>query len=117
MLNWVISNLNTIFLILGAILSIVGVIFTLLGKPKLGKTLKATGSVVAHLPSFISTAEKLGGTGEEKKRYVLEQVYLYLKADGVTPDEDTILNISKQIDDIVKLTKELHVIGDNKNGY
>lgn len=116
MVNWLLSNIDLICLILGLVLTTAGTVLSLLGK-KAGasKTLKAMGNIVAHLPSFIRTAEKLGGSGEDKKNYVLEQVLLYFKAEGVKPSEEQLISISQQIDDQVKLTKELHSVTLIKN--
>ncbi|MBO7345331.1 MAG: hypothetical protein J6U92_05280, partial [Clostridia bacterium] len=72
--------------------------------------LKSIAKVTSKLPNLIKTAEKLGGTGEEKKAYVMEQVGLYFTADGVKPTEKDLTYISTTIDNQVKLTKELHTV-------
>ena len=109
MWQWVLDNIDVVCLIIGLILSTLGTILSIVSKnANAGKSLKAMGNIVAHLPSFIRTAEKLGGTGEEKKAYVIEQVLLYFKAEGVKATDNDIASISAQIDDQVKLTKDLH---------
>lgn len=120
-MKWLATNIDTICLVLGLLLTALGTVLSLLGKRKgAGKGLIAMGNIVAHLPSFIRTAEKLGGTAEEKKSYVLEQVLLYFRAEKVEPTEQQLLSISQQVDDQVKLTKDLHnvtVIKNNTNPF
>lgn len=116
MVNWLLSNIDLVCLILGLVLTTLGTVLSFVSKNKgTGKNLRAMGNIVAHLPSFIRTAEKLGGTGEEKKAYVVEQVLLYFKAEGVNANEEQLLSISQQIDELVKLSKELHSVTIIKN--
>lgn len=111
MVQFIVNNFATICGVVSAVLTAGGVIAGLFARTKkASKTLKAIGGVVEHLPTYIRTAEKLGGTGEDKKAYVIEQVLLFLRADGVTPSKDQLDSISKQIDEQVRLTKSLHVM-------
>lgn len=109
MLQFIINNADVIFGVVGAVATAGGVIAGLFTKTsKAKKCLLAIGEISNHLPSFIKTAEKLGGTGEEKKAYVMEQVVLWLKAQHVTPTQAQLDSISTQIDEDIKLTKTLH---------
>lgn len=109
MWQWLLNNIGTIAIIVTAVLSFAGVVVNLVFKNKpASKLLQSLARVVAKLPNLIKTAEKLGGTGEEKKTYVMEQALLYLTAEGVKPDDSDLEYISSNIDSQVKLTKELH---------
>jgi len=108
-MQWLTNNLGTIAIIVSSVFTFAGVLVTVLFKNKgAGRLLKSIGNVVKRLPTLIKTAEKLGGTGEEKKLYVMEQVALYFLAEGVEPTEDDLASISEQVDAQVKLSKELH---------
>lgn len=111
MWQWLLNNIGTVAIIVTAVLSFAGVIVNIIFKNKpASKVLKSIANVVSKLPTLIKTAEKLGGTGEEKKQYVMEQVALYFTADGVKPTEKDLQTISTQIDSEIKLTKELHTV-------
>lgn len=111
MWNWLLNNIGTIAIIVTAVLSFAGVIVNIVFKNKpASKVLKSISNVVSKLPNLIKTAEKLGGSGDEKKAYVMEQVLLYFTADGVKPTEKDLETISSQIDNSIKLTKELHTV-------
>jgi len=111
MWQWLLNNIGTVAIIVTAVLSFAGVVLNILFKNKpASKVLKSMANIVAKLPNIIKTAEKLGGTGEEKKTYVMEQVALYFTADGVKPSEKDLESISTQIDSSIKLTKELHTV-------
>jgi len=111
MWQWLLNNIGTVAIIVTAVLSFAGVIVNIVFKNKpASKVLQSLAKVVSKLPNLIKTAEKLGGTGEEKKNYVMEQVALYFTADGVKPSEDDLKRISEQIDNTVKITKELHTV-------
>lgn len=108
-MQWLTNNLGTIAIIISSVFTFAGVLVTVLFKNKgAGRLLKSIGNVVKRLPTLIKTAEKLGGTGEEKKLYVMEQVALYFLAEGVEPTEEDLASISEQVDAQVKLSKELH---------
>jgi len=97
MWQWLLNNIGTVAIIVTAVLSFAGVIVNIVFKNKpASKVLQSLAKVVSKLPNLIKTAEKLGGTGEEKKNYVMEQVALYFTADGVKPSEDDLKRISEQ---------------------
>ena len=111
MWQWLLNNIGTVAIIVTAVFTFAGAVINILFKNKpASKLLKSIANVVAKLPNLIKTAEKLGGTGEEKKAYVMEQVILYFTADGVKPTEEDLQSISSQIDNNIKLTKELHTV-------
>lgn len=109
------NNVGSIAIIVSALCTFAGVLITVIFKnKKAGKLLVVIGAVVKKLPTFIKTAEQLGGDGITKKAYVMEQVDLYFRACGVTPSADDLAGISVQVDESVKLTKELHYNGGVK---
>lgn len=115
MKEFIISNLGTLAIIVSSIFTFAGVLVTVITKNgKAGNLLKSIGNVVKNLPTLIKRAEQLGGSGEDKKAYVMEQVQLYFRADGVTPSKEDLEDISTQVDEQVKLTKTLHVTATEK---
>lgn len=98
-------------MILTVLITITGLIVSKVFNSKpASELLKSIAKVISKLPNLIRTAEKLGGSGDEKKAYVMEQVALYFTADGVKPTEKDLEQISCVVDSQVKLTKELHTI-------
>ena len=109
MLTFLANNVGSIAAIISAVLTFAGVVVTVFTKnKKAGKLLVVMGNVIRKLPTLIKTAEQLGGDGATKKAYVMEQVELYFRACGITPSPKELETISAQVDDEVKLTKELH---------
>ena len=108
MVQFIVDNFTIICTVLSAVITLISLLIG--NKSKKGqKALNSLAGVIERLPTYIKTAEKLGGSGEDKKAYVLEQVRLYLRADGVSPTAEQLDTIGRQIDEQVKLTKSLHV--------
>lgn len=109
-MGWLTANFGIICTVLSAIIGVVGAIFGVLkGKAGAGKVLKGLASVIKQFPDFIRTAEKVGVTGEEKLRYVLNQAVLSCKALGFTPTEEQLIDMTEQIDEMVKLSKQINL--------
>lgn len=107
-MQWLTNNLQLVFTIISILLGTAGTIFGLLKKKAPSKVLQGLAEVVAQIPTFIRTAERIADTGEDKLAYVLNQVKLYCQARGFTPTNDQLEDIKQQINDQVKLSKDIN---------
>lgn len=107
MVEFLISNIDVICAVLGLLIAIGGAVASLLTN-KQSKVLTGLSKVVNSFPEIIKVAEKIAGTGEDKKTYVLQQAELLCKAMGFTPTEQQLAEMSEVIDKLVALSKEIN---------
>lgn len=102
--------IDNIWSILGVLVAIAGV---LVGKffpnTKVAKGVQVMLKVFKSLPEYIRQAEKVSEDPEARKMYVLNQFILNAQANGYTPSEQDLADVSERIDDQVKLTKDINL--------
>lgn len=113
-MEWLTNNIGIICSVLSAIVGIAGTVFGLIkGRSRTGKVLKGLATVIKQFPEFIRTAEKVGVNGDEKLTYVLNQAVLSCKALGFTPNEDQLIDMTVQIEEMVRLSKDINLHSKN----
>ena len=114
-MSWLINNIGLIvsvaLAICGAVVTVIGLIYK---NSACGKVVTWLGKVLKSLPDFIRTAEKISDNAEEKKAYVMQQTELHCKAEGLALTEKQRAEISEQVDDMVKLSKDININSKTK---
>lgn len=113
MWTWLLNNIG---LVVSVACFIITIVYTVIKLARKGVSpidiLKGVADVVKQFPDFVRLAEKVSKDPEVKKTFALNQVVLNCQAKGITPTEQQLAEWSMQIDELVKLTKELHT-GDS----
>lgn len=66
-----------------------------------------TMKILKSLPTYIQIAEKIGGfNGEDKKRYVIEQIKTIIENKGINID---IVQFDEEVEKLVSMTKTVNV--------
>jgi len=108
-MSFIIDNLGLICSILSSLIAIASVIFGIVCKnTNTSKKLKGLAEVVKTFPALIRTAEKVSDKGEDKLAYVLELAILHCQAKGFEPTEEQLKDMVEQIEDQVKLSKDIN---------
>lgn len=106
--------IDNIWSILGFLVGLGGTIAgVVLRKPNLAKGLKVFANAIKSIPDFIRQAEKISTDPIERKTYVLNMFVLHCQAQGYAPSEEELADVSEQIDDQVKLTKDININSKN----
>lgn len=114
MWTWLLNNIG---LVVSVLCFAVTIVYTVIKLARKGVSpidiLKGVADVVKQFPDFVRLAEKVSKDPEVKKTFALNQVVLNCQAKGITPTESQLAEWSMQIDELVKLTKDLHT-GESK---
>lgn len=110
MWEWIVNNISWLSTLLFALISgLIIVIGAFKKDSPVVKGLKVLLGVVKQFPEYIKQAEKVSDDPEEKKAFALKQAVLNCQAQGVTPTEEQIVEMSMQIDEQVALTKSINL--------
>ena len=114
------SILSLVMMIASIILSIYAVVKGKSSKEGAVANLasKALKTISKSLPNLIAYTETTNPTldGAGKKDFLMDMVKTFLSLSGVELSEAELADISKEVDDLVALTKKLHVGGSVTNG-
>ena len=113
MLEFLVNNFASIATIIVGILSTGCSIAILLSKNSATKsTFTAIQQAVKMLPNLITVSENANSNkdGETKKAFVMTFIENMLAGRGIVMTEDIRNTISTHIDDIVRATKEMHIV-------
>lgn len=109
-MEWLLNNIGLVFSIVFGIVSIVCVIIKLASKGASAiDIIKGIADVVKQFPDFIRMAEKVSSDPEVKKTFALNQAVLNCQAKGIRPSEEQLADMSVQIDNLVKLSKDINI--------
>ena len=110
--------INNIGWISGVLSALIGILGTILGVKIKGsnaeKVLKGLSAVTKQLPTFIRQAEKVSTDPAERLAFALNQAILSCQAQGFTPNDQQITDFTDQINDQVKLSKDINIFSKNK---
>ena len=77
----------------------------------IAKSLKLVSTMLPNLIGFTETTNT-GATGAEKKQFLMDMVKNLFIISGTALDDETLENLSIQVDEIVALTKRMHTNGE-----
>lgn len=108
-MEWLSNNIGLVCSIAGVLITGLSVLYSLITKGKKSKVLTGLAKVVNSFPTAIQMAEKIGGTGEEKKTFVMGQAKLLCQAMGFEPTEGHLAEFSAIVDNLVALSKSINI--------